>query len=222
MKIKKLKVFGVALSGILTMTSLSGCGNSSMYQEEKGVKFTRKFAVGEHIISVPLEDDISEKTMQIESHPGYDIKGISIAAWGEFFPSYAGGVIVYSNSEEVECKSNMYDDNGNYVYLDFGTPLDYEEDKNVDNDGIKEFDVGEHIISIPLEDDISEGNTQYEYHEGYEVVGITISAYGRFAPSYAGGAILYKNVVPIRAKIHEDGYTTFGEPIEKEQAKTLK
>lgn len=221
MKIKNLKMFGLALSGILTMTSLSGCGSSPMYYEEKGIEFTKEFDVGEHIISVPLEDDISEKPMQIAAHPGYDIKGISTSAYGQSFSYYAGGAIVFSNDEVVECKSNLYDENGNYVYLNFGTPLNYEERNEDSNDDIREFDVGEHILSIPIENDISENNVQYEYHEGYEVVGIAISAYGKSFSYYAGGAILYKNVVPVRARCHEDGYVAFGEPIAKELGRGL-
>lgn len=217
MKIKNFKAFGVALSSVLAMTSLSGCGSTPLYHEEKGIEFTKQFDIDEHIISVPLENDISEKPMQIEFHPGYDIKSVSLAAYGEFSPCYAGGVLVYSNNEIVECKSNSYDDNGEYVYLDFGTPLDYEENKNANNDDMREFAEGEHIISMPIMNDISEENTQYEYHEGYEVVGITIAAYGRFSACYAGGAIIYKNIVPVRAKHQEDGYVTFGEPIEKEK-----
>lgn len=201
MKIKNLKLFGLALSGVLSVTQLTGCGNTyASYTEEKGFEYTRQFDRGEHIISVPLENNIGECITQLEYHPGYEVVGITTSIYGRFSPSFAGGVVVYQNVETVECSSNIYDENGEFVYLNFGLPLDYEEEVKISED-VCEFDIGEHIIAVPLEGNVINQNTQYEYHEGYEVVGINLAAYGEFSPSYTGGVIVYKNTMPVIVKI---------------------
>ena len=44
------------------------------------------------------------------------------------------------------------------------------------------FDIGKHIISAPIlkDIDIRTCNVQYDYHPGYEPIGISSSAYGKF------------------------------------------
>lgn len=84
----------------------------------------------------------------------------------------------------------------------------------------KEFGIGEHIISVIIETNICKNNHQFEYHEGYEPVGLSILSLD--GNSYYGGVILYKNVVPVKCVCDIDGYTNFGTPILDEQIKTLK
>ena len=85
------------------------------------------------------------------------------------------------------------------------------------------FDIGEHIISIPISKDIDirNCNVQYDYHPGYEPIGISSSAYGKFDNNFGGGVILYKNIVPVQCYLEDDSYTTFGQPIQKEKVKVL-
>lgn len=220
MKKKNLKIFALALSGVLSATQLTGCGTPPIYNEEKGCEFTREFGIGEHVLSVPLGDTVPNGIMQIESHPGYEVVGVSISAYGEYSSHYGGGVVVYANSEEVECSSNLYDNNGNFVYLDFGVPVNYDNETEVSKED--EFAPGQHVILVPIEDNIMQDNYQYQCHEGYEVVGITVSAYGEYSSHYGGGAVMYKNSVTVKCQKGENGYTSFGIPVVKEQVKGLK
>lgn len=85
----------------------------------------------------------------------------------------------------------------------------------------KEFGIGEHIISIPI-DDPTKGNMQYNYHEGYKAIGVSTSAYGRYGYNYGKGKILYVNEYPVKCyptykKGEELIYTDFGTPIEYER-----
>ena len=63
----------------------------------------------------------------------------------------------------------------------------------------KEYDVGKHIISIPLDknEDPTEKAMQYEYHEGYKVIGMAVANY---KSGYRGSCIMYKNDYPVVCK----------------------
>lgn len=229
-EIKKLTKNGLVLllAGTMIMTFV-GCSNSYSDQDDLNKQestieqeSTIKFGVGEHIISVPIENDIRYGNVQYEYHPGYEPIGISVTAHGEYANSYGGGSIMYSNVEEVECSSSQKDVQGMYLYSNFGTPV-YKDKKADDTDAdIKEFDIGEHIISVPIEKDNRHTNIQYKYHEGYEVVGIASSARGKYVNHYSGGVLLYKNTIPVKCTRGDNGYTSFGIPYEKDQVKTLK
>ncbi len=83
------------------------------------------------------------------------------------------------------------------------------------------FGVGEHIISVPIIEDNKNRNFQYDYRDGYEIVGVSSSSYGKY-DLYGGEALLYKNITPVKCVRNENGYTSFGAPIEKEKTKTFK
>lgn len=222
MKYKNLKIFGFVLSSALSMSCLSGCSGDStydplVYQEETGGIMSKQFDVGEHYISVPMEEDISESIHQIKTYPGYEVVGASYGSYGELTDFYAGGTILYRNVSPVTCETNLYGENGEIPYLEFGTPIDYTEN-NVDVDSdIRDFNTGEHVLSVPIEADVTDYNHQYDYHDGYEIIGISVSAYGRTFSYYAGEVVLYKNTVPVRVSKTGDDYASFGVPIEKEK-----
>lgn len=89
----------------------------------------------------------------------------------------------------------------------------------------KLFEVGDHIIAIPIEDPRYEVK-EYETHIGYEPVGISSSTYGRDYGYYGDGYILYENNCEIIA--HPTGkddegnliYDDFGYPIEYNEKDT--
>lgn len=102
---------------------------------------------------------------------------------------------------------------------------EYYSDQTFGEETKKEFGVGEHIISVPIQNDVREKNTQYNYFEGYEVIGVDVETYGKYTDKFAGGCILYMNINPVKCKItsyeDHDGlrkgfYTNFGTPIEIE------
>lgn len=218
MKYKKLKILSYALSSVLSVTCLSGCSietsyNSARFQEESGVVMTEQFEPGKHVISVPMPDTIDEGIIQLENYPGYEIIGMSCGSYGKSVGHYAGGAVLYVNTVPVICETSLYDENGNLAYLDFGTPLDYNDTITEDDCDIHDFDIGEHVISVPIEEDITTYNNQYECPEGYEVIGISVSTYGQSVGHYDTGIILYKNVTPVRVSKSENGYVSFGTPI---------
>ena len=79
----------------------------------------------------------------------------------------------------------------------------------------KIFNEGEHIISVPLED-MNNENYQIDYYDGYEVIGIATSSYGKIAGYYAGGCVLYKNTQKVKCVEDDEGKcTSFGIPVEE-------
>lgn len=230
MKNKYIRLKAILLAGTIALTSpsLTACSNkdseTNSNQEIIAQDSTMHFGVGEHIISVPIspKNDIRFNNVQYDYYPGYEPIGISITAHGMFDNDFGGGAIIYANIEEVDCSSRLVDKNGNYLYLDFGTPTYYTEDEYNVKGNIKEFNVGEHIISVPISEDNRFDYFQYEYRDGYEVVGIATSAHGKFDNDFGGGVLLYKNITPIKCVREDNGYTSFGIPIEKENTKKLK
>lgn len=214
----RLKTILLAGSIVFTSSNLVGCSDNHSKSDDP-MSF-QEFNEGEHIISIPIENDIRSSNAQYEYHPGYAPVGISVTAYGRGANNFGGGAIIYSNTEKVECSSNLIDETGNYLYLDFGVPIEYQKQGEHLSNEVKKFDVGEHIISVPIEEDNRSDNFQYEFHEGYEIIGMATSAFGRQANNFGGGVLLYKNIVPVRCNLNDDGYTTFGIVIEKEKIKT--
>ncbi len=222
MKDKYIKLKAMLLAGAIAASgiSLTGCspkydGNEIIFSEKEQVYGTDVLDVGKHIISVPIKKPFSE-IEQYNYHPGYKVVGIASSSLAY---SFHGACLVYENEYPVECDCTSIDDKGNRLYEKFGKPIDYVKEER--NPG--EFNPGEHIISIPVGSPYSD-ITQYEYHEGYEVVGMTSSS---LAYSFYGAAVLYVNTVPVKCSLTkvEDGkdkYLSFGIPMEIDETKTLK
>lgn len=227
MKDKYIRLKAILLAGTIALTSssLTGCSNkdseNTLNQAIVVQDTTVHFGVGEHIISVPINEDNRFNNVQYEYHPGYEPIGISITAYSKYNNFFGGGAIIYANTEEVECSSSLVDKDGNHLYVDFGTPMYYNEDEYAANKGIKEFGIGEHIISVPINEDNRFEQFQYDYHDGYEVVGIATSAYGEYPNFFGGGVLLYKNITPVKCSSVGNGYTTFGVPVEIKKTRTL-
>ena len=227
MKNKYIRLKAMLIAGMMCLTSstLTGCGSKDNKSEDLNApESTVCFDVGEHIISVPIEENFKFDNFQHEYYEGYEPVGISLATHASFLGSTnVKGTIIYSNVEEVNCSSSLIDEDGNYLYLDFGTPLYYSYDENdfKSKGNIKEFDIGEHIISVPITEDNRNNNMQYDYHEGYEVVGMATTMSSDF-PTVFDGVLLYKNIIPVKCLLKDNGYTEFGIPIELLKKKTYK
>ena len=207
---KRLKAILLAALAAITIVLCSSCSkDKNKIDDVKRIVSVKKVKMDtyEHTLSVPVKTDNTNNTIQYEYHDGYEVVGITSAAYGRYTDSYYGGSIIYVNDEPVICKNSGSNN------LDFGTPENPKETTIQNIENYKVFDVGEHIISIPVGNNISNEIFQYPYHEGYKVVGASTSAYGRFFPSCGGGALLYVNVVPVKCHYSEDGYTSFGTPI---------
>ena len=174
----------------------------------------RSFDAGEHIISIEIDDPTIEKK-QYEYHEGYKVVGISTDAHGEYSYNYGQAHLVYSNEYPVKCHPTHIKGE-ELLYTDFGEPTNYEREKTTSGTGWREFNPGEHIISVPLEEQET-NNYQINYHDGYEVVGIASSSYGKYQSVYGGGCILYVNTEKVKCiedESDENSYTTFGIPEE--------
>lgn len=216
MKDKYRQLRALLLAGTIAVSGvgLSGCSkeNADVSQLPVIEESVKTFGIGEHILTVPIQQDIRKDVFQYEYIPGYEPVGISVSAYGTYTNSYGGGSIVYQNTEEVRCYSDTVDASGQYLYLNFGESQDTRESSSV-IDGVKEFAPGEHIISIPLTQDIRDERFQIQAIDGYELVGIATSANGTYANSNCGGVLLFKNVETVRCTSNEKGFTTFGIPV---------
>ena len=226
MKIKKLKIATLAMTGLLIPYSLCGCGTSSSEKtestqqeittdavEEKIVKKT--FDVGEHYIAVKI-DDPTKQRKQYNYIPGYKPVGISTSAYGQNFYGIAGSQMLYINEYPVEVTASR-DRNGCYEFKSFGTPLEYEKKQHEKINGKKEFYPGEHIISVPVSKQMME-DSDFEVHSGYEPIGIAKAMAGKNLAGYAGGCILYINTETVICTRDENNeYTQFGEIKVEEQ-----
>ena len=127
--------------------------------------------------------------------------------------------MLYVNEYPVKCKPT-YQHGEELLYTDFGTPIDYSRENTTVGDEWMEFNEGEHIISIPLEESDTD-NFQVTSHDGYEPIGIATSGYGKYAYNYGGGCILYTNTEKVKCikDDESDSYTSFGIP--EENATTL-
>lgn len=218
---KKNNFKAILLAGTLALVSCQSRKECIPYQE---VYETNEvlFDVGQHIISIPISSnqDVRSDIIQYDYYEGYEPVGISLTGYGKVENHFGGGSILYINVEKVLCTSNLVDQDGNYIYNDIGKTIYHEED-NIEDCSIKKFDIGMHIISVPITYDNRLENWQYPYHEGYEVVGIGSTAYGKLGNYFGGGVLLYKNIVPVNCVKTKNGYSNFGIPIEYEKVKTL-
>lgn len=220
--IKLKKIIYLSLMGMM----LTGCNQEGDVLDERVVvadtsyeDMQNVFAPGEHMISIPLPTDVDVRldNTQIVGHPGYKPIGICVQAYGKIVNEYAGGAILYINTEEVICDVTGKNCNDEALYTTFGTPTTKHEPSKKHT-----FDTYQHIIAVPLNIQVSEEAAQYPIYEGYELVGISSSAYGAVASSYGGGCLLYVNAVPVEVtpSYDKDGnayYITFGTPIDEKK-----
>lgn len=169
------------------------------------------FLPGEHIIAVGIEDPIGEyKTY--EGHAGYKPVGISCAKYGdELITHYHSGYMLFENVVDVKARATGTDEKGNYVYNNFGTPVEYEIGALDENS----YAAYQHIVSIPY--DSVGPRTQIKYFDGYDVVGIANAARGETIGYNCGGCILYVNTEPVEYTYDPESNTYFGTPIEKQK-----
>jgi hypothetical protein len=219
----KTKLCAISLAGLLAIVSLTGC-SSNDYRDPNAALYEQRqvYKAGQHIISIPIDDPI-QNNVQYPYHPGYKPVGLATTAYGRYSYSFGGACIMYMNTEEVKCISTGLNDNNFPIYGGFGVPTVEEPKKdNSATSEIKDFDIGEHILSIPFDIDSTDSNIQYPYYEGYEPIDIASSAYGQYSDAFGGTCILYINVVPVRCRIDGNNtYTNLGTPIELEKTKTL-
>lgn len=230
-KIKEFKIFkgkkinaklcAISLSGIIAMTSLTGCSSKNTENNEQMSNIEMKTILnpGEHIISIPIENPTKEIKIH-DYYEGYKCVGMGTSAYGGISGYHGGSCLLYVNEYAVECTASIVD--GKFIYNNFGSPIDFEKNESVPfSDGFQIYEEGEHIISIPI-DDPTDANVQYQYYEGYETVDIAFSNYGETFGYYSGGAILYVNTVPVKCRIdyydenNKPKCLSFGTPIEEE------
>ena len=227
MKNKYIRMKSMLLAIVIALTgqSLTSCvaknynGNELECPETLENYEKKEFNVGEHIISVPIKNPTQE-IKQYNYHEGYKVIGIATANY-EY--EFGGACLIYANEYPVVCYSTSIDKNGNHIYGRFGQPIGYYKDETIKTPTTKEFHAGEHIISVPIDNPTQETN-QYEYHEGYEVVGIATANYEY---EFGGACILYvntKNVTCTLTKTEDNVelYLDFGAPTEKTNSKKLK
>lgn len=229
MKDKLIRLKALILAGTIMVSGvgLSGCSseesNDTVIQQESVVHDIKNyFGIGEHIISVPISGNVKNGVVQHEYHPGYEPVGITMRAYGKIAGFFDGGSILYTNTSEVECNATSADRDGNILFNDFGTPVEYADSSSYELDGEKIFGVGEHIISVPLPVSIrTKENVQIPSYPGYEIVGVASSSYGEITGFSGGGALLLKNTVPVKFILSDSEYNSIGIPVEKENVKVL-
>jgi len=168
------------------------------------------FDEGEHIIAVPIEDPTS-KVHEYQYYDGYTPVAISVAAYGKGSYHFDKAYILYKNTTPVMAYPNDKNEEGEFIYEEFGTPLKQEEREiKQDNETIT-YLPGEHIVSVPF----SEFNLdlQFDSYEGYEPIGFANSTYGQVSAHKYKGCILYVNneEVVVRKNI-TNGELPFGTP----------
>ena len=213
-KLKKLLC--VPLLGLIMATTLAGCSEeeqSTIETVEAGTYDDKIFNEGEHIVVIPIDNPL-EESKQYEYHEGYKVVGISSSTFGKISPYFDEAYLVYENEYPVKASVTAKKDD-KLLYTDFGTPIEFSREKTTSGTRWKEFNEGEHIISVPLED-MNNENYQIDYYDGYEVIGIATSSYGKIAGYYAGGCVLYKNTQKVKCVEDDEGKcTTFGIPVEE-------
>ena len=175
----------------------------------------KEYEIGEHIVIEPI-DDPTKENMQYEYHKGYKPIGMTASARGQYAGAVDEAYVIYENECPVLVRPTNNDE-----YNTFGYPIDYTEKVQNETLDTKTFNEGEHIISVPL--DKFDETTKIEFHDGYEIVGVCDSAYGKYSHIEAGGSVLYVNTEPVevnKTTSENNSYTTFGTPIEEEKQKT--
>lgn len=238
-------ISSILLAGIVLVTgsSLTGCKYEKPEYPNKNSTFINKdendtentnntievFQPGEHIISKSITDKITEKDndnpyneiTQVEYHDGYKCIGLGVSVYAPYRGSktkFSEASIAYINEYAVECKSSGKDINGNDIYTDFGNPIGYEKVEKEENGTQKEFEIGTHILIIPVKSP-KESDIQYTFHEGYELVDIALTS-----EKYEGNEALamYVNTEKVKCKktgenkeTGENEFHEFGKPVEK-------
>lgn len=169
------------------------------------------FSPGEHIVTMPIEDPTKE-VKTYEGHAGYKPVGISTSAYGQNSNWYDQVYIIYENTVDVNVHASGVDKEGNYVYANFGAPVEVTSTTK----GQNEYDAYEHIVSVPYSN-FNKNDIQIEYHDGYEIAGIGTASYGKNVAYNGGGCILYVNTEPVEYVYDEETETYFGTPVEKEK-----
>lgn len=209
-------------------------GKVTFEQSEPKEEFSNSekvFAPGEHVLSVPFYKNPTKTRLQYPYYEGYSAIGLSTSAWGEYGEMFEGGSILYVNNVEVVCEAATTDSHGNLVYSEFGLPTwpVQKPDLNITSE-TKDFEVGEHIISVPVSVEPIESNVQYSFGSSdcYEVVDISTTSYGRWGYKFGGTCVLYVNTAPVRCTAtskDEAGniaYCNFGTPLTEVIARELK
>ena len=160
---------------------------------------TKYFRAGEHSVSVPVAEDAKNENIQYEYHEGYKPSGFYIPA------NSSNPILIYTNEVDVELTTQYIDKNGEYVYINF-KEFPRETTTNEYN-GIKEFDVGKHIISVPCNEYTLQTDYQFKCPEGYEIVGTS-------TPSSSKTTILYVNTKKVECEKTDKGYVNFGKVVE--------
>jgi hypothetical protein len=230
------KVLALAVACVLG-TSMCACASEQeisyvydgYYYSDTGKTSTKKvFETGEHIISVVI-DEPDNYISQFNGHDGYKCVGMGISAYGQYGCSFGGACLLFVNDEPVEAYANDMDYNGKFAYERFGTPINPTNEFNYVSDTEKVFNAGEHILAIQIFEDPTQDNFQYEAHDGYEIIDISTTAYGKYGYAFGNAYVLYTNTVPVKCLItytKENGEPeclAFGTPIEidKPLEKTL-
>ena len=233
---KNNKILALTVACVLG-TSMCACANEqeisyiyegNYYTDTGSVSTKKVFEPGEHILSVAAGDE-EDYIIQYDSHDGYKCVGMGVSSYGELFYTFGGACLLFVNDEPVEAYANDMDYNGKFAYERFGTPLNEAKEFNYISDTEKVFNAGEHILAIQVFEDPTQDNFQYEFHDGYEIVDISTTAYGRLFYSFGHAYLLYTNTVPVKCPItytNDNGETkclAFGTPIEidKPLEKTL-
>lgn len=194
--------------------------NQPSYGYEQNEDDVKTFEPGEHVISVLIDSPLDE-AKQYEYHPGYKPLGISTSTYGKSEDYDAGSCMLYVNDLEVVAKADGEID-GQLHFGNFGIPIEYEEIEQSNDTYAVDFAKGTHILSVPINDP-TEYNVQYDFHEGYEPIGIATAAYGQGEDNFSGGCILYVNSEDVTCKKEDNNeYTKFGTPIEKAKVKVKK
>ena len=179
-------------------------------KDEVAESETKFFAPGEHIISMEIEKPIRRTPAQYENHKGYKVLSYDADS--------TTGIISFVNTEPVICEATGIDENGGYVYTDFGI-LEEKSEPKEEIDGYEVFGVNEHILLIPITDHRNY-NYQYTNVDGYEIIDIVFYESGK-TPVYSGSWALYTNNVPVKCQKVQGEYTEFGTPIQITKVKTL-
>lgn len=223
-KMKEIaKKVGVGILIVNLLFPLTGCQvvdtkeslkpNYEIVQQEK---MKQVFMPYESIIAEPIESDATGNVHSWNYHPGYECIGITTSAYGKgslFGNYYADGCVLYTNNVPV-----IITQGDDYQFNSFGEPVDEIQKPIVLDDESCVFYPGQHIISIPLNENEYK-SYHYEAHEGYKPIGIAKSSYGKDIEFFAGAMILYTNTQTVKCEKDEYGfYRSFGTKYENEHS----
>ena len=212
----------LAISIILAATGFGGYAISKTIKEDQEYQQTKiecaeaedkMFDEGEHIIAVDIEDPTSSmKEYRVQD--GYKPLGISTSGYGQNGYHFGKAFILYENTTPVMAHPTDKNLDGEYIYEEFGYPLEKEDKTIIEEDGKTIYSPGTHMISVPFN-----GYTmdyQFDSYEGYEVVGMANSTYGKNGPHGYHGCILYVNNEEVVVdKTNSEDQVSFGTPTGK-------